>query len=229
MITDTGWQEYCIWEHSAIVADLYARRARQQAEEMTCAAQAAELLKPLVTSGDTLLDVGCGSGYFFHSLRARGIEADYTGIDAAPSLIKIGREIMPEFGLPEEKLRVMRIEDLSGSVDHVVCMNVLANVDDYRRPLERLLKVARKSVILRESVIEGPGFTSYVKDHYLDPEVDLKVYVNAYPLSGWLAFIDSHDFDARVIMDERTRGEPELVIDHPHHWKFFVATRRQPL
>ena len=42
MICDDGWRRYCIWEHSAMVKEVYARRCRLE-EEPTYAAQAAEL------------------------------------------------------------------------------------------------------------------------------------------------------------------------------------------
>ncbi|MBM3459072.1 MAG: methyltransferase, partial [Armatimonadetes bacterium] len=143
MIQGDGYLRYSIWEHSATVRDLYERRCRLEAEEMDCAAQAAELLQPRVLPGDTLLDVGCGSGYFYHSLRSRGIPAEYSGIDSAPTLVEIGRRVLPEYGLPPERLQVLRIEDLHAEVDHVLCMNVLSNLDNYHRPLERLLQAAR--------------------------------------------------------------------------------------
>ena len=62
---------------------------------MTCAAQAADLLVPLAVNGKTILDVGCGSGYFFHSLKNRNIPLEYYGVDATASLIKIGQEELP--------------------------------------------------------------------------------------------------------------------------------------
>ena len=151
MIRRDGWLRHCIWEHSATVRDLYRRRCRGEAEEMTAHAQAAELLAPMVSTGDTLLDAGCGSGYFYHSITRRNLRLDYYGIDAAPSLIRIGQEEMPAYGLPAEKLDVVRLDDLDGTVDHVICINVLSNIDNYHKPLGRLLKMARKSLILRES------------------------------------------------------------------------------
>lgn len=226
MIRSGGKLKYNIWEHSRRVKELYTRRCRQQEEEMTCAAQAAELLAPLVEPGDTLLDVGCGSGYFYHSLRKRNIPVEYWGIDSAPSLIAIGRREMPAFGLPPDRLRVMEIDDLDGEVDHVVCLNVLTNLDNYHRPLERLLKVARKSVILRESCKQEASYL-YVRDEYLDPGVELKVHVNAYPLQEWLEFIASYGFQVEVITDRRTGGRPEMVIGYPHWWTFFRAVRRR--
>lgn len=225
MISDTGWAEHCIWEHSATVRDLYTRRCRLQAEEMTCAAQAAEILAPRVQPGETVLDVGCGSGYFFHSLRSRGIPAEYVGIDAAPGLIAIGRSEMPAHGLPPDRLRVLRIEDLGGHADHVVCLNVLSNIDNFHRPLERLLKVARRTVLLRESLLPGAASYRYVRDDFLDEGVDLWVHVNTYDLDEVLAFIRAAGWSAEAVVDRRTGGRPEDVIGYPHHWTFVVATR----
>lgn len=224
MIRDTGWERFSIWEHSATVRELYARRCRGEEPEMTAHAQAAELLAPLVAPGDVLLDVGCGSGYLFRSLRSRGIPVEYHGIDASPTLVAIGRRHLPEHGLPADRLRVLRVEDLDAEVDHVVCVNVLSNIDNYQRPLERMLLAARKTLILRESLAREASY-SYVEDRFLDEGVHLKVHVNTYPLDEVLAFASSYGFRVRPVEDRRTRGEPELVIGHPHHWTFLVADR----
>ncbi|MBM4135116.1 MAG: class I SAM-dependent methyltransferase [Nitrospira sp.] len=224
MINGNGWAKYCIWEHSSRVKELYARRCRLEVQEMTCAAQCAEMLTPHVTPGDSLLDAGCGSGYFFHSLRKRGIPVEYFGIDAAPSLVEIGRQILPQYGLAAERLQVMRIEDLDGDVDHVVCMNVLSNLDNYHRPLERLLRCARKTVIVRESAREQAEY-AYVPDKYLDGGVDLKVYVNAYPIRELTGFMESYGFTVTRILDRHSAGKPQDVIGYPHYWVFFLAVR----
>lgn len=223
MISADGWLKYNIWEHSPTVHELYARRCRLEAEEMTCAAQAAEIFKTYVRPGETLLDAGCGAGYFYHSLKNRGIAAEYFGIDGSPTLIGIGKSILKNYGLPVENLQNIRIEDLDGTADHVLCMNVLSNIDNYHRPLERLLHTALKTLVLRESIAEKTSY-NYVTDKYLDK--DLKVYVNTYAESELKNFVESYGFDVEFIADEYTRGEPQLVIDHPHYWKFAVARRR---
>ena len=191
---------------------------------MTAHAQAAELLAPMAKAGDVLLDAGCGSGYFFHSLAGRNMGLTYFGIDAAPSLIDIGHEEMPAFGLPAERLKVTRIEDLDGSVDHVVCINVLSNIDNYHRPLDRLLAMAKRSLILRESLKKGAEY-NWVKDSWLDPGVDLGVHVNHYDLDDVSSFISARGFRPRSVIDRRSGGKPELVIDYPHYWTFIVAER----
>jgi SAM-dependent methyltransferase len=224
MISDQGWRDYNIWEHSSIVRDLYTRRCKLEAEEMTCAAQAVELIKPHVAAGDMLLDIGCGSGYLFHSFKSRNVNIEYYGIDAAPSLIAIGREHMPGHGLPRERLMCMRIEDLTGEVDHTVCMNVISNIDNYHRPLERLLQMTRKCLVLRESIRDGTSYR-YVTDEFLDEGCDLKVYVNAYDRRELCDFVRSYGFEPTVVTDRRSNGKPEMVIGHPHYWTFVVAPR----
>lgn len=224
MIRDDGWARHCIWEHSRTVHDLYRRRCRREAEEMTAHAQAAELLLDRVVVGDTLLDAGCGSGYFYHSLVARNVPAQYWGFDAAPSLVEIGRAEMPAFGLPAERLHTVRLEDVDGEFDHVVCINVLSNIDNYHRPLERLLRMARKTVILRESLTDGASY-SYVRDDYLDEGVELNVHVNHYDRAEITEFIRRYEFTPQFIEDRRSGGRPELVIGYPHHWAFVLAER----
>ncbi|WP_204106199.1 MULTISPECIES: class I SAM-dependent methyltransferase [Spirulina sp. CCY15215] len=224
MIHGNSWSKYCIWEHSTPVKELYARRCRREVEEMTCQAQAAEILQERAVPGDILLDVGCGSGYFYHSLRSRKIPVDYYGIDAAPSLIAIGHQYLPNFGLPVDRLQVMRIEDFDGEVDFITCINVLSNIDNYHRPLERMLQCARKMVILRESCGDKSKY-QYVRDKYLDEGWDLRVYVNTYDREEIMEFIRSYGFSVRSLVDRRTGGQPELVIDYPHYWQFIIAER----
>jgi SAM-dependent methyltransferase len=224
VILDDGWSAHNIWDHSTAVRELYRRRARDEAEEMTCAGQAAELLRGLVAPGDSLLDVGCGTGHFFHALRRRSIPVAYHGIDATAAFIDIAKRELAAFGLPDDRMHALRIEDFRGSADHVVCMNVLSNLDNFHRPLERMLQTARKSLVLRESIKDG-GSATYVRDEFLDAGVDIKVYVNAYDRAEITDFIRVHEFSVDEVVDERSGGRPEDVIGHLHYWTFLVARR----
>ncbi|WP_119167998.1 class I SAM-dependent methyltransferase [Algihabitans albus] len=223
-LRDDGWRAHNIWQHSASVRALYTARARDEAEEMDCLAQAAELLAPLAAPGDSVIDAGCGSGYFFHSLRKRDLTLAYHGFDATAEFIEIGRRELAPFGLPSDCLQNLRLEDFQGSADHLLCINLLSNLDNYHRPLERLLKATRKSLILRESIKDGADYR-YVQDAYLDPGVALSVHVNAYDRRDLIAFIEARGFSVIEVIDRRSGGRPENVIGYPHWWSFLVATR----
>jgi ubiquinone/menaquinone biosynthesis C-methylase UbiE len=225
MIQSDGWIKYNIWEHSSIVRDLYKKRCRLEIPEMTCHAQAIELLTPHIADGDSILDVGCGSGYFFHSIIGRKIPAEYWGIDSSKPLIDIGRNELSRFHLPIKNLQNIRIEDLDGVFDHTICINVLSNIDNYHKPLERMLKISQKTVLLRESIKERSEY-SYVRDNYLDNGANLNVHVNHYGQDELVEFISRYGYEAEVITDLRTGGNLEMVIDHPHHWKFILAKKR---
>jgi ubiquinone/menaquinone biosynthesis C-methylase UbiE len=222
MIGRDGWALNDTWQHSSSLAELYERRCTGEAEEMTAHAQAAELLASLAVTGDSLLDVGCGAGQFFRSIRNRNIPVTYNGIDAAARLTSIGRRVLPAFGLPEERLQTLRIEDLSGSFDHVVCLNVITYLDNFYRPLDRLLSLAGKSLILRESLKTGSEY-SYVVDACLDQP--MPVHINSYDLETVLSFIRERGFTAQLAIDRRTEGKQEIFLGVAHHWKFLTATR----
>ena len=81
------------WATDRKTLELYRRRCRQEAEEMTCAAQAAEILAEKVVQGETLLDAGCGGGYYYWSFHKRGVVVEYYGLRAFgnSNLRKTGR------------------------------------------------------------------------------------------------------------------------------------------
>ena len=117
---------------------------------------------------------------------------------------------------------------LHNAVDHVVCINVLSNIDNFHKPLERLLEIARKSVVLRESIADAASLM-YVRDRFLDDGMDLGVYVNTYARAEVCEFITSRGFAVREETDRRSGGRPDMVIGFPHHWTFLVATRSQAI
>lgn len=225
MINLNGWEDYNIWSHSKEVFELYKNRSMGNEDEMTCAAQAAEIMKLYVKKNEVLLDVGCGTGYFYHSILSRKLPLNYFGLDATKKFIDCGQKELKKFGLNKDKLIFGRIEDLKASVDHILCMNVLSNIDNFQKPLERILKSAKKSVVIRESLSDKANYL-YVTDKYLDFNKKLKVYVNTYNQFEVIDFIKSYGFDVHEEIDIRTNNEAELVIDYPHYWKFLIAKKR---
>ena len=118
---------------------------------MTCAAQAAEVLGPLVDSSESLLDAGLRRRVLLLVVRDRGFEADWHGLDYTPEMVELARtELAPRAGLDPDRFQLGTIEHLDGEFDNVLCFNVLTNSPHYALPLERLLANCRKRILLRE-------------------------------------------------------------------------------
>jgi SAM-dependent methyltransferase len=215
------------WANDRRVLELYRRRCRREAEEMTCAAQAAETLAPLVGAGETLLDAGCGGGYYYWSFQRRSVPVDYFGLDYTPQMTALARlEICPAAGLPEERFVLGAIEHLDREFDNVVCFNVLTNSPHYGQPLERLLSCARKRILLRESMGDTL-VVRYTPDPYLDEgKRHIRVYHNTYPIAEVMAFMEAHGFSVTRLVDRRTGDGTEMVVDIPHCWRILFGERR---
>jgi SAM-dependent methyltransferase len=215
------------WANDRNTLALYRRRCRGEAEEMTCAAQAAELIAERAGSGETLLDAGCGGGYYLHSLRARGVDVAYHGLDYTPEMIELAREEMcPRTDLAPDRFTLGAIEDVAERFDTVLCFNVLTNSPHYALPLERLLVAAKRRLVLRESMAESL-VVRYTPDPYLDEgKRHLRVYHNTYPIAEVVAFIEEHGFAVTHVRDRRSNDGVEMVVDIPHHWRILVAERR---
>lgn len=216
------------WANDANTLELYRRRCRREAEEMTCAAQAAAILADRVEPGESLLDAGCGGGYYLWSLRDRGIDVEYHGLDFTPEMIDLARtEVAPPAGLDADRFRLMALEDLGGdeAFDTVLCFNVLTNSPHYAHGLERLLGVARRRVLLRESMGDEL-VTRYTPDPYLDEgKRHIRVYHNQYPLDEVRGLMEAEGFTVTQFADERSGDGVEMVVDIPHRWRILLGER----
>ncbi len=217
-----------IWEHSRNVRELYARRARGE-DEMDAAAQAAEIMTPFIRKAARplrLLDAGCGSGYLWHSFHKRGQTVEYHGLDYSPSLIDIGREILPGYGLPAERLVCGRIEDLHGQAfDLVTLLNTLTFCPDFREPLDRLAGTGAKIMAIRDNF--GPDTViRWEPDGHLDPGYNhLKAYWNQWSTAEVTAFLAEYGFVSTQITDRRCGGRKELVVGKSYYWSWLLAVR----
>ena len=215
------------WANDAGTLDLYRRRCRKEAEEMTCAAQAAEVLGPRTGPHESLLDAGCGGGYYWWSFADRGFELDWHGVDYTPEMIELARtELAPRAELEPERFQLGAIEQLDGEWDNVLCFNVLTNSPHYALPLERLLACTRKRILLRESM-GGELIVRYTPDPYLDEgKRHIRVYHNQDPLQEVEEFMRENGFDVTRVRDERTGDGTEMVVDIPHQWRILLGERQ---
>ncbi len=220
-----SYYKFFTWDKSKSLNKLYTDRVKKKAKEMDSCAQTSEIIKKLIKPKESILDIGCGTGYLFCSLKKRiNFDFQYFGIDANPNFVDIGNNELKKFKL-KNPLKCVRVEDFSGKFDYVVCLNFLSYIDNYHKVLERLLLSAKKGIILRESLTKKSDY-KYVVDKYLDKPIKLSVYVNSYNKEDFVNFIKSYGFSAKLVKDQRTGGNKELVIGYPQYWNFVIAKKK---
>lgn len=102
-------------------------------------ALAARLLAP--QPGDSLLDVGCGTGWF--TRRAASDDLVATGLDSNPDWLDFARaRSSPALSWVEGDARDLPFAD--AGFDHVLSIAALCFVDDERQAVAEIMRVARR-------------------------------------------------------------------------------------
>ena len=123
-------------------------------------ALASRLLAP--QAGDSLLDVGCGTGWFTRRAAADDLVA--TGLDSNPAWLDYARaHSSPALNWVKGDARDLPFAD--ASFDHVLSIAALCFVDDERQAVAEIVRVARRrfaigwlnrsSLLYREKGKEG--------------------------------------------------------------------------
>lgn len=129
------------------IIERYNERLSEHGAEFTALASGTEERRAVrfhvlsevgISSGDTVLDLGCGFGDFAGFLAGRGIEASYTGYDINPKLIEEARRKYP--GRTFEVRDVL--EESFPRFDYIVstsCFNLCMLEGDNYQFVERIL------------------------------------------------------------------------------------------
>lgn len=122
-------------DHAASTSELF-QSAAGMAGAHNYADWTYSLFAPFVR-GD-VLEVGCGVGTFTRRLLAAPDLRHLLSIDVSAAAVSHCRTTIQH---PSLEVRHMPVEDVQGSFDLVVCMNVLEHIDDHRRALGHMLRL----------------------------------------------------------------------------------------
>jgi len=129
-------------------------------------------LEPLVGEGDaSLLEAGCGGGYYSEIIAARFPEVSYQGIDLSPAMIGVAQE-----HYPDRTFLVGSAYDLpfaDASIDIVFDGVALIHMPGWSKALAEYARVARHHVILHGvTITDTSPTTEFAKYAYGQPSLE---------------------------------------------------------
>lgn len=169
----------------------------------------------LINDGESVLDVGCGPGWNFdHFMKYGPAISKYKGLDYSKRFVKVANERVMKTAKtstgPFEYGDVRDIKEADESWDVVVCQDCLEHTNGYEKPLEELLRVAKKRVII--------SFW-----HLTD---ELNPHINDDGNDGWGAWYDKRAWETLLNTLPYQWFHLELSPEGKlHPWQFYIIDK----
>ena len=104
---------------------------------------------------ESILDVGAGEGFMLEMFRKNNVAKKIEGIEYMDEAIKLGNKINPKVKI--KKGDIYKLPYKAGTFDLIICTEVLEHLENPKKALTELIRVAKKYIIL--SVPNEPLFT----------------------------------------------------------------------
>lgn len=172
-MTKKDWK---VWDANIEYGDVFYKRATGSLPEMESSKAAAKHVKKILQSGDKLIDIGCGAGHYLKSLvNTIVIPFNYLGVDATDYYVKLGNkawssQIEDTSCLETADFKqgdIFNIPVQANEADVVMCNNVLLHLPSVEKPINELIRISKKYIIIRMLLGEN---TFRIKQSYA-PEV----------------------------------------------------------
>ena len=137
-------------------AKVYYERAIGKAPEMETSKAIANQLKKFINKDDRILDVGCGCGHFYRSIKKR-VKKNfyYTGLDPYQIFLKKGKIAWKkDKNVKFIKGNIYSLPFKKNDFDISFCSNVFIHLNDIKKPLKELIRVSKRYVVLRTVLFE---------------------------------------------------------------------------
>jgi len=93
-----------------------------------------------------LLDVGCGTGNEYLSLKQSGLDFEYLGVDKTLKMVEFARKRFPEAKFVQDDINDLHLPDRSWPI--VYCRHVIDHLPGYEKALAELARVCDDCLII---------------------------------------------------------------------------------
>lgn len=122
----------------------------------------AEILKPIVSNGQAVLEIGCASGYYYEVLEyLLSKQLNYTGIDYSQPMIAMAQQYYPRATFFCSDGASLFFADRQFEV--VISSCVLLHVPNYRQHIFETARVAQRYVVVSRTPVCKRQATQYLK------------------------------------------------------------------
>jgi len=142
------------YQKNKVVADVYYKRAIGTYPEMESSKAVANFVKKYVKDNSSILDVGCACGQYFRSLN-RLIKKNftYTGVDPYDIFLDKAKKAWHKYkNVKFKKGNIFNLPFKKDEFDIVICNNLLLHIPNLTKPIKELLRVAKKTIIIRTHI-----------------------------------------------------------------------------
>lgn len=134
------------------LAELHFNRAVGKAPEMESSKAMANLISEKYNNGDSIADIGCSAGHYLFSIRKElaSNEINYTGVEFHDLLLSKAQKAW--HGDNFAKFRKGSIFDIPANdreFDITFCSNLLMHLPTIVKPLQELIRVTSKRLLIR--------------------------------------------------------------------------------
>lgn len=155
------------WQHGDIPVQQRALVQRQLEEMYTGSPAApfrilAQALKAILSPGDSILEVGCASGYYYEILEyLLNARFRYLGVDYSEPMIAMAYQYYPK--TPFIVADGASLPFPRDSFDCVITSSVLLHVPNFREHVAEAVRVAREYVVAHRTPVSRQRSTHYLK------------------------------------------------------------------
>lgn len=187
-------KDYIKQWNNAKYQKIFAKRAKGTLPEMESSKAVAQILDKWIRNDDKILDVGCGVGHYYVSLKNKiKKNFQYFGLDIKEDYIKEAKKIFKnQSSVHFKKGDIYDLPFKNNFFEIVMFNNTLENLPSIDKPIKELLRVTKNYLLLRVLVDE--------RSFYIKEVIDSTFTKNGEPKKYFYFNIYSRDYLKKIIL-----------------------------